>query len=80
MRLLEGLELLRKGEWDAAHRIAQDDPSQLGSWLHGIVHMAEPDEWNARYWYRAANRAFPGMSALATEMNTIEAALRPKVT
>ncbi len=54
MRLLEGLALLRQGEWDRAHRIAQDDPSQLGSWLHGIVHMAEPDEWNSRYWYRAA--------------------------
>lgn len=80
MRLLEGLALLRQGEWDRAHRIAQDDPSPLGSWLHGIVHMAEPDEWNSRYWYRAADRAFPGMAALETEMNAIEAALRSKVT
>lgn len=75
MRLLEGLELLRQGEWDRAHRIAQDDPSRLGSWLHGIVHMAEPDEWNARYWYRAADRPFPGMGALEGEMAEIAAAL-----
>jgi hypothetical protein len=75
MRLLEGLELLRQGEWDRAHRIAQDDPSDLGSWLHGIVHMAEPDEWNSRYWYRAAGRPFPGMNALQNEMKEIEAAL-----
>lgn len=34
--------------------------------------MAEPDEWNARYWYRAAGRPFPGMAALQAEMTEIE--------
>ena len=47
----------------------------MGSWLHGIVHMAEPDESNSRYWYRKAGRDFPGMAALPDEMNAIEAAL-----
>jgi hypothetical protein len=73
--LLEGLRLLRGGEWDRAHRIAQADLSDMGSWLHGIVHMAEPDESNSRYWYRAAGRAFPGMAALQAEMAAIEKAL-----
>jgi argininosuccinate lyase len=73
--LLEGLNLLRAGEWDRSHRIAQADPTALGSWLHGIVHMAEPDESNSRYWYRQANRSFPGMAALTDEMAAIEAAL-----
>ena len=73
--LLEGLNLLRAGEWDRAHRIAQDDATTMGSWLHGIVHMAEPDESNSRYWYRQAGRDFPGMAALPDEMNAIEAAL-----
>ena len=36
--------------------------------------MAEPDEGNSRYWYRAAGRAFPGMGALATEMGEFEGA------
>ena len=72
MNLLEGLRLLRDGQWDAAHRIAQADDSLLGSWLHGIVHMAEPDEWNARYWYHHAERRFPGMDALAEEMAAFE--------
>jgi hypothetical protein len=72
MSLLDGLHLLQQGQWDAAHRIAQDDPSDLGSWLHGIVHMAEPDEWNSRYWYRSAGRTFPGMDALAEEMAAFE--------
>lgn len=46
----------------------------MGSWLHGIVHMAEPDEWNSRYWYRAAGRHFPGMGALQAEMIELEKA------
>jgi len=72
--LLDGLHLLQQGQWDAAHRIAQADSSDLGSWLHGIVHMAEPDEGNSRYWYRAAGRPFPGMAALSAEMAAFEAA------
>ena len=50
MHLLDRLRLLQQAEWDRAHRIAQVDESRLGSWLHGIVHMAESDEDNARYW------------------------------
>lgn len=75
MELLTGLRLLREGHWQQAHAIAQADASRLGSWLHGIVHMAEPDEWNSRYWYRAAGRPFPGMDALMAEMAAIEEAL-----
>lgn len=74
MTLLDGLRLLQQGQWDAAHRIAQADASQAGSWLHGIVHMAEPDESNSRYWYRAAGRPFPGMAALPAEMAAFEKA------
>jgi hypothetical protein len=75
MNLLEGLHLLQQGEWDRAHKIAQDDASREGSWLHGIVHMAEPDENNARYWYRMANRPFPGMAGLKPEMAELEKAI-----
>jgi len=74
MTLLDGLRLLQQGQWDAAHRIAQADSSDLGSWLHSIVHMAEPDEGNSRYWYRMAGRLFPGMAALDAEMAAFEAA------
>ena len=68
--------MLQQGQWDAAHKIAQADTSDMGSWLHGIVHMAEPDEWNSRYWYRSAGRSYPGMAALPTEMAAFEAAWR----
>ena len=75
MDLLNGLRLLQQGEWDEAHKIAQADETALGSWLHAIVHMAEPDESNSRYWYREASRPFPGMSALDAEMAALEQAL-----
>ena len=74
MSLLDGLQLLRQGQWDAAHRIAQADAGEMGAWLHGIVHMAEPDEWNSRYWYIEAGRPFPGMAALQAEMAAFERA------
>jgi hypothetical protein len=50
MNLLDGLRLRQQDAWDRAHRIAQVDETRLSSWLHGIVHMAEPVEGNARYW------------------------------
>jgi hypothetical protein len=73
--LLRALDLLRAGDWDGAHAIAQADPTDQGSWCHGIVHMVEPDEGNSRYWYRRVGRPFPGMAAAESEI----AALRAKL-
>ena len=66
--LTTAIELLKAGDWDGAHRIVQDDASQLGSWAHGIVHMLEGDLENADYWYQRAGRARPEPSQLATEL------------
>jgi hypothetical protein len=74
--LLRALDLLESGDWNGAHAIAQADPSDLGSWCHGIVHMLEPDESNSRYWYRRADRAFPGMKAADQEIQALRATLR----
>jgi hypothetical protein len=73
--LLRGLSLLESGDWDGAHVIAQADTSTLGSWLHGIVHMVEPDEANSMFWYRRAGRSFPGMGAGAPEIAALRSAL-----
>jgi hypothetical protein len=54
--LLEAIDHLAKSEWDAAHAIVQADESELGCWLHGIVHVVEGDIENARYWYARAHR------------------------
>ncbi len=45
-----------RGEWEAAHQIAQDDTSAEGAWVHAWLHRIEGDLDNARYWYRRAQR------------------------
>jgi len=43
-----------RGNWDAAHRIAQDIDDNTGSWIHAYLHRKEGDLSNAGYWYRRA--------------------------
>jgi hypothetical protein len=45
-----------KGDWEAAHDIAQDIHTRDGSWLHAYLHRKEGDQWNAGYWYRQAGK------------------------
>jgi hypothetical protein len=45
-----------KGNWSAAHSIAQDIGDRTGSWIHAYLHRKEGDAGNAGYWYRRANR------------------------
>ncbi|MBI2206626.1 MAG: hypothetical protein HYU41_22555 [Candidatus Rokubacteria bacterium] len=54
--------------WQQAHEIVQKQDSVLAAWLHGIVHTLEGDLDNARYWYRRAERAFPGAGAVDAEI------------
>jgi hypothetical protein len=50
-----------RGDWDAAHRIAQEDDSRDAAWVHAYLHRKEGDISNARYWYgRAGKDADPG--------------------
>jgi hypothetical protein len=67
---------LRKGEWEKAHAIVQDDESPLGCWAHGIVHMQEGDLSNARYWYRRAHRMFPKTVDPQTEIAALAVAAK----
>ncbi len=46
----------KAGNWDAAHNIAQDISTPVGSWIHALLHLIEGDIGNARYWFRSANR------------------------
>jgi len=63
-----------KGDWEEAHRLAQDVETTDGAWVHGYLHRKEGDLANARYWYRRAGR--PEASGdLATEWRRIVAAL-----
>lgn len=43
-----------RGDWEAAHRVAQDIEDADGSWIHAYLHRKEGDAGNAAYWYRRA--------------------------
>jgi len=74
--LAKAVALLRRGDWEAAHRIVQqDEESPLACWAHGIVHLMEGDTSNARYWYREAKREFPRHPSIADEIDSLDAAL-----
>ena len=45
-----------RGDWDAAHQVAQDVPDPDGAWVHAYLHRKEGDAGNAAYWYRRAGK------------------------
>ncbi|MEM1137722.1 MAG: hypothetical protein AAGI07_17925 [Bacteroidota bacterium] len=45
-----------KGNWDAAHELAQEEEGFAGNWVHAYLHRKEGDHFNASYWYSRANR------------------------
>lgn len=60
--LLKALLLDAAGDWDGAHRIAQNEFSREGSRVHAYLHREEGDLSNAAYWYRNAGLKMPEMS------------------
>jgi hypothetical protein len=63
-----------QGDWEAAHRVAQDVAGRDGAWVHAYLHRREGDDWNAAYWYRqAAHPVCRG--SLEDEWHAIAAAL-----
>jgi hypothetical protein len=73
--LSKAIAMLEARDWQGAHEIAQDNHGPLGAWAHGIAHLIEGDESNARYWYRLAKRSFPGMDAIDAEIAALKADL-----
>jgi hypothetical protein len=63
-----------RGDWDAAHQVAQDIDDQAGAWIHAYLHRKEGDQGNAAYWYRRALRPFAAIS-LDEEWDAIVTAL-----
>ncbi len=45
-----------RGEWDAAHDLAQIADDAEGAWVHAYLHRKEGDASNAAYWYRRAGK------------------------
>jgi len=57
--LLRALWFERQGDWDAAHRITQDESGANAARVHGYLHRKEGDSGNARYWYSQAGGSRP---------------------
>ena len=71
---LAALWHLARGEWDAAHGLAQSDRGRDGAWVHAHLHRVEGDLANAGYWYRRADRP-PSDAPLDDEWEEIATAL-----
>ena len=55
-REAQALWFTKQGDWEAAHGIAQDIETPMGSWIHALLHLIEGDLGNARYWFVEAGR------------------------
>jgi hypothetical protein len=78
MSIGTAIKHLKKGDWQKAHVIVQNDESNEGCWAHGIVHMMEGDLGNARYWYRRAHRSFPREFDAPGEIDALVASIKER--
>ncbi len=73
-RSAEALTLLQAGDWEAAHRVVQEETSAEAAWVHAHLHRVEGDLSNARYWYVRAGRP-EATGSLESELRELQAAL-----
>ena len=82
-QLLRSGALLWHDALDESHEISQSIKTTDGSYLHGIMHRREPDDSNAKYWFRlvGTHRSFPSLAtAVATLDNSPGDRLSSKLT
>ena len=65
------LDLIRQGEWNAAHKMIQPYSDNISCLIHGYLHRIEGDLSNAEYWYKRADITMPDNS-LENELTRIE--------
>jgi hypothetical protein len=66
-----------RGDWEAAHEVAQDVPDPDGAWVHAYLHRKEGDAGNAAYWYRRASKPVCRRSLAEEWREIVEAFLAP---
>ena len=71
---VQALWQVAKGDWEQAHKLAQDQDDGAGAWVHAHLHRVEGDLRNAGHWYRKANREV-SEAPLPKEWDEIAAAL-----
>lgn len=74
--LTRAVDLALSGDWDAAHKIVQEDEDDATScWIHAVLHKIEGDAGNARYWYAKAGQAYEAFPDPQAELAAIKAVL-----
>jgi hypothetical protein len=63
-----------RGNWDEAHRVAQDIDDASAAWVHAYLHRKEGDAGNAAYWYQRAGKPV-SRESLEQEWDQIVSAL-----
>ena len=51
-----------QNNWHRAHDHIDHLSDSNSCWVHAHLHRWEGDEWNARYWYRRANKSYCNLS------------------
>lgn len=72
---LQSLWFAANNKWNAAHDIAQDLHTPMGSWIHAHLHRVEGDDFNARYWYHQASKPFCNSILSCEVQELVEAVL-----
>jgi len=71
--LNKAIDYLKAGDWQLAHELVQkDEESALACWAHGIVHLMEGNEANARYWFRKAGQPVRERPSIAEEIKALK--------
>lgn len=74
--MTRAVDLAIAGEWEDAHKIAQQDEADPTScWIHAVLHKIEGDAGNARYWYRLAGQSYEAFPDPKAELAAIKAVL-----
>ena len=74
--LTSAVDFAIAGNWDAAHKIVQEDEDDATScWIHAVLHKIEGDAGNAHYWYRRAGQAYESYADAKAELAAIKAVL-----
>lgn len=74
--LTRAVDLALAGDWASAHAIVQRyEDDKAACWIHAVLHKMEPDEANARYWYREAGQFYESYTDPHAELTAIKATL-----
>ncbi len=66
------LELIKQGQWDAAHQVVQNHSDRLSCLIHAYLHRLQNDLDNAQYWYHRVGAEIPEHSLEQEFANLIE--------